>query len=315
MGRWILVLLLACGAAAARDYPPIKSALVPIAVTPRVFYVQGKPGVPSPENEGFNSNAGFVVTPEGVVVIDALGTPALGNALLGAIRDVTSQPVKRVILTHYHADHFYGLEAFKEAGAQIWAHSAAREYLESGEAGRRLAQRSQDLFPWVDEKMKIVRPDRWLDESTVFTLGGVRFEVYHMGPAHSPEDLVIAVPQEGVVFTGDILFAGRIPFVGEADSKRWLERIEGLLAMKPRIMVTGHGAVSRDPVKDLALTRDYLTYLRSTMGKAVEDFVPFEEAYAATDWKRFSALPAFEAANRINAYGTYLLMEKESLKK
>jgi glyoxylase-like metal-dependent hydrolase (beta-lactamase superfamily II) len=118
-----------------------------------------------------------------------------------------------------------------------------------------------------------------------------------------------------VIFSGDILFAGRIPFVGEADSKRWLERIDRLLAMKPRIMITGHGTVSRDPAKDLALTRDYLVYLREVMGKAVADFVPFEDAYAKTDWSRFAKVPAFEVANRVNAYGTYLLMERESLRK
>ena len=112
-----------------------------------------------------------------------------------------------------------------------------------------------------------------------------------------------------------ILFAGRIPFVGEADSKQWLERIDRLLAMKPMLMVTGHGPVSRDPVKDLALTRDYLVYLRAVMGKAVEEFVPFEEVYAKTDWSRFAKVPAFDAANRINAYGTYLLMERELLRK
>ena len=302
-------------AAAAADYPPIKAKVVPIQVTPRVFYVQGEPGIASAANEGFNSNAGFVVTDDGVVVIDALGTPALGNALLQAIRRVTPKPVKRVILTHYHADHFYGLEPLKAAGADVWAHRAALEYLESGEAQRRLQQRANDLFPWVDESMKIVRADRWLDDRAEFDLGGIRFEIYHLGPAHSPEDVIIVVPQEGIVFSGDILFAGRIPFVGEADSKRWLERIDRLLELKPRIMVTGHGQVSRDPAKDLALTREYLLFLRAEMGRAVEEFVPFEEAYAKTDWGRFARVPAFDAANRINAFGTYLLMERELLRK
>jgi glyoxylase-like metal-dependent hydrolase (beta-lactamase superfamily II) len=273
------------------------------------------PGVASTENEGFNSNAGFVVTDEGVVVIDALGTPALGEALLKAIRTVTPKPIRRVIVTHYHADHFYGLKPLKDAGAEVWAQRLAIEYLESGWAERRVTQRSRDIFPWVDGSMPIVRADHWVDAEDSFRLGGVRFDLHHMGPAHSPEDLIVVVPSEGVIFVGDILFAGRIPFVGEADSKRWLERIERLLAMKPRLMVTGHGEVSRDPAKDLALTRDYLVFLRQAMGKAVEDFVPFEEAYAKTDWGRFARLPTFEAANRINAYGTYLLMEKESLKR
>jgi glyoxylase-like metal-dependent hydrolase (beta-lactamase superfamily II) len=167
----------------------------------------------------------------------------------------------------------------------------------------------------VEPGMALVRPDRWLERDESFTLGGVRFEINHLGPAHSPDDVIVVVPSERLVFSGDILVAGRIPFVGEADSKEWLERIDRLLALKPVLMVTGHGPVSRDPVKDLTLTRDYLTFLRAAMGKGVEDLVPFEETYAKTDWSRFANVPAFDAANRINAYGTYLLMEKELLRR
>jgi glyoxylase-like metal-dependent hydrolase (beta-lactamase superfamily II) len=301
-------LLLIAAPAAAVD-------LQPIAVTPRVFYVQGKPGIASAENEGYNSNAGFVETDAGVVVVDALGTPALGQALVRAIREVTAKPIRRVIVTHYHADHFYGLKALKDAGAEVWAHHEGRQYLEGGEGARRLEQRARDLFPWVEPGMKLVAADRWLERDESFTLGGVRFDLHHLGPAHSPEDLIVVVPAEGVIFSGDILFAGRIPFVGEADSRQWLDRIDRLLALKPVLMVTGHGQVSREPTKDLALTRNYLVFLRAAMGKAVEDFVPFEEAYAKTDWTRFARVPAFDVANRINAYGTYLLMEKELLRR
>ena len=308
-------LLLALAGSALAQPVAIKAKVVPIEVAPGVHYVQGLPGIASAENEGYNSNAGFVVTGEGIVVIDALGTPPLGEALLKAIRSVSAKPLRRVIITHYHADHFYGVGALKREGAEIWAHRAAQEYLESGEAQRRLEQRSRDLFPWVEPDMPLLRADRWLDADASFTLGGVRFDVHFMGPAHSPEDLIVVLPDKGVLFSGDILFAGRIPFVGEADGKRWLERIEQLLAFKPRVMVTGHGGISRDPARDLTLTRDYLRFLRQEMGKAVEDLVPFEEAYARTDWSRFKAVPAFDAANRVNAYGQYLVMERELLKR
>ena len=304
---WLLALLL--------PLTTLATELTPIKVSPRTYYVQGQPGIASAENQGYNANAGFVITDDGVVVIDALGTQPLGEALVAAIRKVTPKPIRRVIVTHYHADHFYGLKAFKDAGAEVWAHRDGRTYLESGEGARRLEQRARDLFPWVDAKMKLVPADRWLERDESFSLGGIRFDLHHLGPAHSPEDLIVVVPDEGLIFSGDILFAGRIPFVGEADSKQWLERIDRLLALKPTLMVTGHGPVSRDPVKDLALTRDYLQFLRAAMGKAVEELVPFEEVYSKTDWSRFAKVPAFGAANRINAFGTYLLMEKEALRK
>ena len=289
--------------------------LVPQQVAPNIYFFQGKAGVASQENRGFNSNAGFVVTNDGVVVIDALGTPSLGQAMINAIGKITNKPVKRVIVTHYHADHFYGLQAFKKIGAEVWAHRSARDYLEGGEGAARLEQRRKDLSPWVDLDTRLIPPDVWLDADKTFTLGGMRFEIVHLGPAHAPDDIIIIVGNSGVIFTGDILFTGRIPFVGEADSKRWLETFSRLLEKKPRIMVAGHGAPSREPAKDLMLTRDYLVFLRQSMGRAVEDFVAFDEAYAKTDWSRFASVPAFEAANRINAYGTYLLMEKESLAK
>ena len=313
IARIALLCAAAWAACAAAQYPPLKSKVEAIEVTPRVFYVQGAAGPANSANEGFNSNAGFVATEKGIVVIDALGSPALGQALIDAIRTVSHDRITRVIVTHYHADHFYGLEPFKKAGAEIWAHRAGRATLVDGQSERRLEQRARDLFPWVDEKTRLVAADRWLDGDAKFTINGMRFEVIHMGPAHSAEDLIVALPGEGVIFIGDLLSAGRIPFVGEADSKRWLAGIDRLLAMKPRVMIPGHGPVSEDPAKDLVLTRDYLVYMRAVMGKAVADFVPFEEAYAKADWSRFSAVPAFEAANRTNAYGQYLVMERELL--
>ncbi len=282
-------------------------------LTGRVWWVEGQQGVISHENQGFNSNAGFVVTDDGVVVFDALGTPALGAALLERIRSVTDEPVRRVIVSHYHSDHFYGVQALKAAGAEVWAHARVRDYLATDAPLERLAERRQSLGPWVTEAARIVAPDVYLDGDTRFRLGGVGFRIHAAGPAHTPEDLMMLVEGEGVLFAGDLIFAGRVPYVGDADSRAWLAALEALAGSRPRFVVTGHGPASRDATADIALTRDYLLYLREQMGAAVDDFVPFDEAYAATDWSRFEQLPAFDEANRRNAYNTSLLMENESL--
>jgi hypothetical protein len=101
--------------------------------------------------------------------------------------------------------------------------------------------------------------------------------------------------------------------VGNGDSKGWLTATQTMQALAPSAVVPGHGTASHDVARDLVLTRDYLVYLRETMGRAVRDLTPFAEAYAATDWSRYEALPAFEPANRLNAWGTYLRMEQEEL--
>lgn len=284
-------------------------------IGPHSYYFMGLPGAASRANQGFMSNAGFVVTRAGVVVFDSLGTPALAQKMLAAIRTVTRQPVRRVIVSHWHADHYYGLQVFKGVGAEIWAHEAARPALGSDAAADRLAQRRELLAPWIDDNFKVIPADIWLAGDTDFKLGGLHFRVRHVGPAHSAEDLALYVEEDGVLFAGDLVFKGRVPFIGEADSQAWLSALDRLLALKPRVMVPGHGPASRTPQDDLALTRDYLVDLRDKMGRAVAAFVPFEEAFAATDWSRWSGLPAYAEAHRRNAYNTFLLMERESLAK
>ena len=212
-------------------------ALTPVKISPHVYYFHGHTGMADPANQGFMSNAGFVVTPDGVVVFDALGTPALGEAMVSAIRTVTAQPIRRVIVSHYHADHFYGLQAFKAAGAEVWAHENGRQYLSSDIAPSRLAQRKADLKPWVNENTRLVPADRWLHfdagKTIPFTLGGVHFRVIDMSGAHSPEDIMLAVDEDKMLFAGDLFFTGRIPFVGEADSKVWLGALDDMLKIAP----------------------------------------------------------------------------------
>jgi len=284
--------------------------LRPQKVAEGVWFVQGEAALGSAANRNFISNAGFVITGDGVVVIDALGSPTLGNELIEAIRRLTTQPIRYVIVTHYHADHVYGLQAFEAIGATILAHPDGREYLNSDTARRRLEASRQELSPWIDEHTRLVSADRWLDAAeTTLRVGPLDFVIRHVGPSHTPEDVVVFVPKLGVLFAGDLVFRGRIPFVGQADSQNWIASLGRLIEFDPKVMVPGHGPASEMPLADLELTRDYLVYLRKSMREAAENLEPFEDAYAKADWSRFEKMPLFRAANRMNAYNTYLLME------
>ncbi|MEG0974031.1 MAG: MBL fold metallo-hydrolase [Comamonas sp.] len=281
-------------------------------VAPDVYYVQGQSALGSPKNANFISNAGFVVTGDSVVVIDALGSPALAEQLVQKIKAITSKPISTVILTHYHADHIYGLQVFKALGAKVIANGLAKEYINSDTARLRLDASRTELAPWINASTHLVNADEWVGaDSSKLSIGGVDFVLQHMGPAHTPEDTAVFLPQSGVLFIGDVVFRNRIPYVGQADSRHWVAALDSLLQQPVKVMVPGHGPSSDEPKKDMQLTRDYLVFLRDSMARAAQNLDPFDEAYKATDWSRFENYPLFKEANRMNAYNTYLLLEQE----
>lgn len=281
-------------------------------VSPMSWYVEGLNALGSGANQNFISNAAFVVTPAGVVVIDALGSPALADRLIAEISNITPLPVTHVIVTHYHADHIYGLQSFVANGARIIAHRAAQEYINSDTAQIRLQASRQTLAPWVDARTRLISADEWIDGPKELVVGGVRFLLQPVGPSHTPEDLVVFLPKEKILFAGDLVFRGRIPYVGQADSGHWIKALQALLAFETDTIVPGHGPLSSQARHDMELTRDYLVYLRDTMGQAAKNMEPFDDAYRATNWTKFEGLPLFRVANRMNAYNTYLLMERDA---
>ena len=285
--------------------------LKPIQVAPHTYFVQGLAEMGNSKNQNFISNAGFVITPKGVVVVDALGSPVLAKKLIAEIKKITPQKVVAVIVTHYHADHVYGLQEFRNIGAKIYAQGEGRNYLSSETAKQRLIASRVDFAPWVNASTKLMGADVWIDQSYTLTVGGIEFKIGRVGPAHAPEDLIIYAPSEKVLFAGDLVFRGRIPFVGNADSRGWLHALDEIQALNPSIVIPGHGAYSSNPAEDILFTREYLKYLRESMAKSAVNMDPFEEAYQQADWSEYEGMPLFRAANRMNAYNVYLSIQAE----
>lgn len=307
----------ALAAGPSAGYPPLS---IPFEAEPvsvdNVYYFFGQSGVPGKQNEGFTANAGFVITDEGVVVFDALGTPGLGAAMIDKIRELTELPITHVVVSHYHADHVYGLQAFRElTEAKVIAQEASHVYINSPDADERLAQRKQALSPWVDDDTRLVAPDVTFEEGMTLESGDYRFNIVHAGPAHAPDDSLMMVEPAGVLFSGDIIQNDRVPYLAssEVDTGNWMRAIERVRDLNPKILIPGHGKASENAMEALNFTYDYLAYVRDRMGAAVEEWIQFEDAYAQTDWSRYEKLPAFDASNKANAYRTYLEMEKAAL--
>jgi glyoxylase-like metal-dependent hydrolase (beta-lactamase superfamily II) len=327
--RWVFAALLtafpviSAGAQTVSPYPalPIPLKIEQVPGKP-VWYSTGNPGIPGKDNEGNTSNAGFVVTSDGVVVFDALGTPSLGWALLQQIRKVTDKKIRYVVLSHYHADHIYGLQAFRDyTDALIVAQERSGEYKDNDEiadekASQRLDQRRTALSPWVDVNTRVVPPDITFNERMGITLGDRRLTLLYAGPAHSSSDIMMMVEPDGVLFAGDIVQNSRIPFMNSDDvsTVQWLHALDEVAKLDPKFIVPGHGRTSTEARQAIVFTRDYIQYLRDKMTAAVQNWTDFDVAYRETDWSKYRDLPAFASNNRGNAYRIYLELEQSQFK-
>jgi len=308
------LLLIACEAdlPASKTYVESGVKMELVQVSEHTWYVQGEAGIAT-DNEGFVSNAGVVITDDSVIVFDALGTPSLAQKLLGEIRKITDKPVSKVIVSHYHADHIYGLQVFKDIGAKIHVPAGVEEYLSSEVSQERLEERRFSLSPWVNETTRLVQPDYYYEKGESFTDGGVKLTVSLVGAAHSDGDLTLYVDTDQVLFSGDIIFEGRVAYLGDADTRHWLETLERMETKKLKALIPGHGAVASDPNQAISQTRRYLAFLRKIMSDAFENLQSFDEIYDEADWSEFSSLPAFNEANRRNAYQVFLSIEREQI--
>ena len=315
--------VLAIAAETASPYPAVTLPLIIDQVPGKpIWYSTGNPGIPGKDNEGITSNAGFVVTSGGVVVFDALGTPSLGWALLQQIRTVTDKTIRYVVLSHYHADHIYGLQAFRDhTDATIVAQERAGEYKDNEQtadekAGLRLDQRRAALSPWVDGNTRVVPPDITFKERMTISLGDRRLTLLYAGPAHSSSDIMMMVEPDGVLFAGDIVQNSRIPFMNSDDvsTTQWLHALDEVAQLDPKFIIPGHGRTSTEARQAIAFTRDYIQYVRTTMAAAVQNWTDFDVAYDQADWSKYRDYPAFASNNRGNAYRIYLELEQSQFK-
>jgi len=141
-------------------------------------------------------------------------------------------------------------------------------------------------------------------------LGENQFLLTYFGKVHSEGDMSLLSINDQTLYSGDLIFEGRIPFVGDADIIKWSKTLDRVRNIEMEYFVPGHGMASDQPQETMDLTYRYLNFLIKQLTLAVDEMAPFDEAYNAIDWSEFEDEPAFEAANRKNAYAVYLYLER-----
>ena len=274
-----------------------------------VYALVGPFGNRTPENLGNNSTSGFVITSDGVVLIDSGGSYRGAAVIAELIGQVTDHPVRLVINTGGQDHRWLGNGYFKQRGARIVTSQAAEEDHHA---------RAQDqlfaLENLIGEKALAgtdpVHADETFEDELTIEHGGVTFELKRVGPAHTPGDLLVWLPEKQVVFAGDVVYMGRLLGVQSySNSAGWLEAFKQLEALQPRVIVPGHG-----PASDLAAaradTRDYLEFLREAVGTFMDEGGDISQI-GSLDQTRFSHLHSFDSLKGRNAQQVFQEMEWE----
>ncbi len=175
-----------------------------------VYVVHGRLALPDSDNLGFISNSGLVLTDKGIILFDSGGSYQVGKLIVERVRELTDKPIIAVFNSHIHGDHWLGNAAIRQAfpNVRIYAHQRAIERLNNGEA-----EYWQDIFKTMTDgavgDTALVLPDRALNGNEQLSISGVSLNIHHTGHAHTDSDIMVELPKERLLFTGDIVEHGR----------------------------------------------------------------------------------------------------------
>jgi len=281
---------------------------LPQEVVPGVWSAIGATAPGTYANSGHNNNLSFVITDAGVLVVNAGANYLLAKALHDEIKKVTDQPVKYVVLENGQGHAMLGSNYWQEQGVPVIAHvDAAHEIKEQSFA---LLEVMQARVKEKAEGTKVVMPDETFTGKRVIELGGVHIELLQLGPAHSPGDILVWLPDKKLVIAGDMAFHQRmLPLFEHTDSKAWIETWDAFEALGAEVVIPGHGEPT-DMATVRKYTRDYLVYLREQIGVVIENGGTLQEAYEV-EQSPYMHLPTAEFLAKRNAGQVFQSMEFE----
>ena len=302
---------IAAGHSAMKNDNEIESILYnkPTKVADGVWSAIGQTAPGTYANSGHNNNLSFVISDDGVLVVNASDNYLLARSLHDEIKKITDQPVKYVVLENAQGHAMLGMNYWQEQGAKVIAHAdAAKEIEEHGAASmERMVKGRKDK----SQGTVLSKPDQTFDEKLEIQLGKTKIEVLHLGPAHSPGDISVWIPEKKLIIAGDMAFNKRLlPIFNDTNTEAWITTTwDNFEALNAEIVIPGHGPATTMEVVT-QYTKGYLVYMRAEIEKILEEDGGLEDAYNI-DQSAFAEYDTFKFLAQRNADRLFRLMEFE----
>lgn len=284
--------------------------LQPVPVASNVYAVVGDLAGQSYENDGLNNNLGFVVSDAGVLVINSGPSARVARALLAAIRKISAQPVKWVVNVNSQNHNWLGNGYFKSRGATILASKEAERVMR--EMGAQQLDANKTLLKEKADGTLLTYPTELIADRRELKLGKTTVQLLHFGPAHTPGDLVVWLPQQKVMFAGDIVYTERmLAVIPISNATGWVQAFDKLAALKPKTIVPGHGRPTSIEVARRD-TRDYLAFLLAGANRILDAGGSLQDAVEKVDQSLFGSLRNFDQLALRNMNQVFQEVERDS---
>lgn len=262
-------------------------------------------------------NTGIIIGDDSVMVIDTQATPDMAQDVIRRIREVTDKPIEYVVLSHYHAVRVMGASAYNPK--QIIASQATYDLIvERGqfdfdsEVGR-----FPRLFQGVESVPGLTWPTLTFESSMTLWMGKRRVELMHVGRGHTKGDIVVWLPEEKILFSGDLVEFGATPYTGDAYLTDWPQTLANVRALGAEKLVPGRGdALTTPETVEAAIsgTQDFLTQMFESVKKGRSEGKALNEIYSETyqvlkpqfgDWVIFEHCLPFDITRAFDEAGEY----------
>lgn len=230
-------------------------------------------------------NTGIVVGDDAVMVIDTQATPVMAQDVIRRIREVTDRPIRYVVLSHYHAVRVLGASGYR-ADHVIASRDTFDLIVERGEADMKSEiERFPRLFRAVESVPGLTWPTIVFDRRMTMWLGKLRVEIMQLGRGHTKGDTVVWLPDERILFSGDLVEYDATPYTGDAYLAEWPATLDAIAALRPEKLVPGRGAALMTPAQvkaGLDGTRDFVTSMFASVREGVRAGKDLRTVYRET---------------------------------